>query len=246
MLALRTTKNPAELRRHTSLVPLRANATRWISIFMILERYVRIRDVIKRVDAMYDLMPKPAAHRRIVALVESIKIFNSVCKKLQEEATSMKSVRLLFDKITEMFPVTGNYLRPDADIVHSPAFERAVEKLALEELYALQPFQLEAATTETTAPSRGSRSQTRACSTEDFATALPQSNPPPVQVTPRYDPIITAIPPTSNRCERLFSQCKLVMTPQRASLLPMNFEILIFLRANRKLMRLDVDATDDN
>ncbi|ETM56992.1 hypothetical protein F442_00117 [Phytophthora nicotianae P10297] len=75
---------------------------------MMLERYVRIRDAIKRVDAVYELMPKPAAHRRIVALVDSLKTFNSVCKKLQEEATSMKSVRLLFDKITEMFPVTGN------------------------------------------------------------------------------------------------------------------------------------------
>ncbi|KAG3110752.1 hypothetical protein PI125_g9741 [Phytophthora idaei] len=94
MAALRTIKNRAELRRHTSLAPLRANATRWSSIFMMLERYVRIRDAVKRVDAVYDLVPKPAAHRRIVALVESLKTFNSVCKKFQEESISMKSVRL--------------------------------------------------------------------------------------------------------------------------------------------------------
>ncbi|ETI36468.1 hypothetical protein F443_17429 [Phytophthora nicotianae P1569] len=105
---------------------------------------------------------------------------------------------------------------------------------------------------EATAPSRGLRSQARARSTGDFATALLQSNPAPEQLTPWYGPIITAIPPTSNRCDRLFSQCKLVMMPQRASLLPMNFEMLIFLRANRKfwdastLMELDVDVTDDN
>ncbi|KAG2770394.1 hypothetical protein PC116_g14954 [Phytophthora cactorum] len=71
-------------------------------------------------------------------------------------------------------------------------------------------------------------------------------------MVPRYEPIVAAIPPTSNLCERLSSQCKLVMTPHRASLLPMNFEMIVFLRANRKfwdantLMRLDVDDTDDN
>ncbi|KAG3112374.1 hypothetical protein PI124_g8410 [Phytophthora idaei] len=54
MAALRTIKNRAELRRHASLAPLRANSTRWRSTFMMLERYVRIRDAIKRVDAVYD------------------------------------------------------------------------------------------------------------------------------------------------------------------------------------------------
>ncbi|ETK80833.1 hypothetical protein L915_13577, partial [Phytophthora nicotianae] len=40
---------------------------------------------------------------------------------------------------------------------------------------------------------------------------------------------------TSNRCERLFSRCKLVFNPLRSSLLPANFEMLVFLRANREL-----------
>lgn len=43
------------------------------------------------------------------------------------------------------------------------------------------------------------------------------------------------IPATSNRVERLFSQCKLVMTPQRGRLLPAHFETIVFLRANRAL-----------
>ncbi|KAG3180741.1 hypothetical protein PC128_g15458 [Phytophthora cactorum] len=260
MVALRTIKSGAELRHHTSLAPLRANATRWSSTFMMLERYVRIRDAIKRVDAVYDLVPKPAAHRRIVALVESLKTFNSVCKKLQEESISMKSVQLLFDKMAEMFPVTDHYLSPDAEIVHSPVFESDVVKVSRgteadlnpQESQALEPFQLEAAATEPAALPRGSRARTRARSAEDFATALLQSRPSPEQMVPRYEPIVAAIPPTSNLCERLSSQCKLVMRPHRASLLPMNFEMIVFLRANRKfwdantLMRLDVDDTDDN
>jgi hypothetical protein len=129
MAALRTIKNRAELRRHTSLAPLRANATRWSSTFVMMERYVRIRDAIKRVDAVYDLLSKPSAHRRIVALVEKLKTLNSVCKKLQEASLAMKDVRVLFDKVAGIFPVTGEYLLPDASIVHSPTFESAVVKV---------------------------------------------------------------------------------------------------------------------
>ncbi|KAE9052818.1 hypothetical protein PR001_g138 [Phytophthora rubi] len=43
------------------------------------------------------------------------------------------------------------------------------------------------------------------------------------------------IPPTSNIVERLFSQCKLVLTPQRHSMHPTNFEQLAFLRVNRSM-----------
>ncbi|ETI33442.1 hypothetical protein F443_19877 [Phytophthora nicotianae P1569] len=42
-------------------------------------------------------------------------------------------------------------------------------------------------------------------------------------------------PPTSNTVERLFSQCKLVLTPQRTCMLPANIEMLAFLRVNRDL-----------
>jgi hypothetical protein len=116
---------------------------------------------------------------------------------------------------------------------------------------ALRPFELEEAA-EPSVASSSSRTQTRSRSgAEDFATALLRSDGAPQQSTPRYSPI-AAIPPTSNHCERLFSQCKLVMTPQRASLLPVNFEMITFLRTNRKywdantLMTLEFDESDDN
>ncbi|KAG6950454.1 hypothetical protein JG688_00014149, partial [Phytophthora aleatoria] len=64
-----------------------------------------VRAYLRRVDAVYNLIPEPAAHRSIVAVVESLKMFNSVCKKLQEDSISMKAVRLLFDKMVEIFSV---------------------------------------------------------------------------------------------------------------------------------------------
>ncbi|KAG4228883.1 hypothetical protein PC116_g22773 [Phytophthora cactorum] len=121
MVALQTIKNRTELRRHTCFAPLRANATRWSSTFMMLERYVRIRDTIKRVDAVYDLVSRGT----------------------------------------------------EAD-------------LTPEELQALNPFELEAAASKPTLPSRSSRARTRARSdAEDFAAALLQSRPIPEQLTPR-------------------------------------------------------------
>ncbi|ETM98665.1 hypothetical protein PPTG_19362 [Phytophthora nicotianae INRA-310] len=50
-----------------------------------------------------------------------------------------------------------------------------------------------------------------------------------------YSELAKMVPPTSNTVERLFSQCKLILTPQCACLLPANFEILAFLRVNRDL-----------
>ena len=69
---------------------------------------------------------------------------------------------------------------------------------------------------------------------EDVATALlrDKNNGPASRMT-GYDPLVAMIPPTSNHCERLFSKCKLVKTPQRSSLLPDNFESLMFLQVNR-------------
>ncbi|KAE9135558.1 hypothetical protein PF005_g5264 [Phytophthora fragariae] len=67
MVALRTVKNRAQLRRPTSIAVLRAISTRRNSTFTLLERYLHMRDAIKLIDTMLDIVPKPAVHRRIVA-----------------------------------------------------------------------------------------------------------------------------------------------------------------------------------
>lgn len=48
-----------------------------------------------------------------------------------------------------------------------------------------------------------------------------------------YDDTVRLAPPTSNKCEQLFSSSKLILTPQRTSLLPVNFEMIAFLQVNR-------------
>lgn len=44
----------------------------------------------------------------------------------------------------------------------------------------------------------------------------------------------TSVCPTSNHLERLFSQCKLIRTQLRQSLLPGTLEMILFLKVNRR------------
>jgi len=46
---------------------------------------------------------------------------------------------------------------------------------------------------------------------------------------------IDHVRPTSNWCERLFSQCKLIKNDHRRRMLPSNLEICLFLKTNRHL-----------
>ncbi|KAE8878961.1 hypothetical protein PF003_g36870 [Phytophthora fragariae] len=82
MVALRTVKNRAQLRRPTSIAVLRAISTRRNSTFTLLERYLHMRDAIKLIDTMLDIVPKPAVHRRIVAPVENLStVYTKVLQK---------------------------------------------------------------------------------------------------------------------------------------------------------------------
>ena len=46
---------------------------------------------------------------------------------------------------------------------------------------------------------------------------------------------VSFIPCTSNACERLFSESKYILTPQRARTSPILFEALLFLKKNDRL-----------
>ncbi|KAE9353673.1 hypothetical protein PR003_g3751 [Phytophthora rubi] len=126
-------------------------------------------------------------------------------------------------------------------------------ELTSEEQDVVAPFELSSAANVPAATTQQrARTRTRAHRrTEDFATALLRSNDIPSEAGPRYSPLVRAILPTSTRCDILFSQCKLVMTPQRSSLLPINLEMIEFLRAIRKycnahtLMGIEVADADD-
>ncbi|ETM54778.1 hypothetical protein L914_01932, partial [Phytophthora nicotianae] len=116
MAALRTINIRAALREYTPLSPLRPNATRWSATFEMVAGYVRCCDEIKGFDAIFDHIPKAATHRRIVALVEDLRVFQCVTLKLQLETLALR------------FPATKVKLSATAPIVLCPTFEAAALK----------------------------------------------------------------------------------------------------------------------
>lgn len=80
---------------------------------------------------------------------------------------------------------------------------------------------------------------------QDFATEVLSRAANEAAVTARntaYDPLLYAVPPTSNTRERLFSQWKLILTPQRTRLLPVKLEMIAFLKVNRSYWDVNLVA----
>ncbi|KAG6611757.1 RWD domain-containing protein 3 [Phytophthora cinnamomi] len=127
---LRHPNNAAELRNHTPLRAKKRNATRWSSTYAMLERYVDFRPHIRLVEAVEDDVPPSSEHKQLGDVLHHLGRLDSVCKRLQCESTTMSEVRLLFDSVVADYPIMGDHLKPTANIVHFPAFENDLVKLA--------------------------------------------------------------------------------------------------------------------
>ncbi|KAG2997483.1 hypothetical protein PC121_g10244 [Phytophthora cactorum] len=197
-------------------------------------RYKRIRDSIRQVEAVDDFVSTGAAHKKLMGLLDHLKKLDSVCNTLQHERASMADVRLLFDRVMDDYPIMASHSRPSANIVHTPVFEAALvmicndSKLTASEARAMQRFVM---VPKTSAGKRKERSEDSYAI--DILRGGKQLRTSASSV--HYCDFAREVPPTSNTVERLFSQCKLVLTPQRSCMIPANFEMLAFLRANRDL-----------
>jgi hypothetical protein len=234
MVKLRQVNNAAELAKFTDLKPVKRNVTRWSSTFEMVRRYKKIRDSIRQVDAVEEFIPTGMTHKKLIDLLEELKKLDSVCKRLQDESISVADVRVLFDQVADDYPDMANHLRPSAKIVHAPAFEAALVKVAncvkltAAEARAMQRFVVEPPA------SRGKRKER---SSSDYASEILSGGKKAKASTSSvtYHDLAKVVPPNSNTVERLFSRCKFVLTPQRSCMLPANFEMLAFLRVNRDL-----------
>ncbi|KAF1775949.1 Ribonuclease H-like domain [Phytophthora cactorum] len=184
------------------------------------------------VDAVEKLIPTGVSHRKLVLLLEHVKKSQSVTKKLQCDGIDLADGRLLFDSVVAEYPCMRGHLMASAKIVLSPVFESVVVKvinggvLSSVESTAVKRFEV---------PSGSGKRKARA---EDYATQILRAGPSKSAKqdgVATYSSLLKQLPPTSNACERLFSQYKLVLTPQRTSMLPANFELVMFLRANRSM-----------
>ncbi|KAG6946318.1 hypothetical protein JG688_00016102 [Phytophthora aleatoria] len=136
----------------------------------------------------------------------------------------MSEVRLLFDSVVADYPIMGGHLKSTAKIVYSPAFENGLVKICDGE-------KLSAA--ETAARDWSQRKERQ----DIYAAQIIQQGGVKRRQMERaaYSPLAALVPPTLNTCERLFSECKMILTPQRSCMLPAHFEMLMFLRANKDM-----------
>ncbi|KAG2786242.1 hypothetical protein Pcac1_g4442 [Phytophthora cactorum] len=170
MASLRQPNNAAPLALHTALLPEKANATRWSSVWKMVHKYVRIRDAAKHAPAVEELLPRLSDHRRILVLHDKLKELQSVYEKLQLYKRTLAVI-----KVTSSLPVTSA------------------------EAKTLEPFRR---------PERFGQSEDEPAA--DCASEILCRAKKPRQSQRRavdYIPLLGAIPPTSNRCERSFSEC---------------------------------------
>ncbi|KAG6957459.1 hypothetical protein JG688_00010956, partial [Phytophthora aleatoria] len=110
MTSLRRPNNAAQLALHTHLTAERSNATRWSSVWEMVDKFIRIRDAAKHVAAAEDLLLCGSAHHRI-------------------HNRTLVEMRALFDACIKKYPGMGHYLDEDAAFVHSPVLESAMIKI---------------------------------------------------------------------------------------------------------------------
>ncbi|KAG6622934.1 uncharacterized protein IUM83_09192 [Phytophthora cinnamomi] len=164
-------------------------------------------------DDIMELLPSPAANKRVCALYRELRDIESAPKALQGENMDLLDVR------------------PRAGIVHSPDFESEcvrvlrgkTHRLMRAKKTTLQPF-------EAARPA------------DDAINAEEEDAPVSFVVRPRkcrrlaqdcvpYEQL-KGIPPTSNVVERFFSVARVTFGHQRHGLLALTLETILFLRQN--------------
>ena len=274
---LKTIKNAALLRQETHLLPERHNATRWSSVFLMLQKWLLIHGAVGAVRnfplSVTSKIPSAVEHQDIIRLVEHLKKFQGITLELQlggTERCTLEEERKMFDDIIRRIenlpdddPFSGtvlSHLKVDSSIINNPDFENGIIKiqsgkeadLTDSEITAVKIFKKPASipqnhaagSPEPTGYASSIREILRAekrqrIETSDYRRTLHVST-------------------TSNICERLNSNARLIMNYLRKHMDPDTLHLILFLKHNRDFWKaekviddilgdrtLDDDASDD-
>ncbi|KAE9334672.1 hypothetical protein PF008_g13856 [Phytophthora fragariae] len=208
------------------------NATRWSSTFAMLERYDKLHPVLLTLDhatitnhgIAKVLLSEEEEAARANALHQILKELNEVTKALQDSTLTLVGARRAFDLVASKYPRMADRLASDAPVVNNPDLERGIVKIILgsrlnaREQAACASFK-----------SSDGDAATDQSSRSFLASAFKKTHK---SRAPVYMPL-EWVPPTSNECERFFSQAKLVYSDLRKSMDPDTLEVLMFLSFNK-------------
>ena len=235
MVELGTLKNRYKLASKTTLNPVKRNDTRWGSVFAMLKRYVDLKDILDTCPFKQTwkdkFLLKPYENYLVTELMDKLYECEKTSLWLQTHdarAVSLRSVRAAFDHLVGVIDELETKLSPDADVVHSPAFENALVKLQRNlpltkaDKALLVAFKKGIATPEE-----------------------PKENETHSEMLERLDREAARdqdgfkstfhVSPTSNIAERLFSRAGIIMRPSRRGMDPSTLEMLLMLRFNKDM-----------
>ena len=161
--------------------------------------------------------------------------FNTVTVALKDDAVTIADARVLFDAVATTYPMMKDRLSPQARIIDNPRFESGILKVQNKregdlnglEKTALRDFQKCANDLE-----KSDRVDT---SSQNFAMRALKRMKISEETTSASNYLdLRFILATSNICERLFSVAGYTLSDRRKSLLPVNFEIQLFLNVNAR------------
>jgi hypothetical protein len=246
MKKVRTLKGAALLRKHTDKKAILRNDTRWSSAFQMLSRYNEFSEFLSHPDFqdLHDLLLSPSQLIQLRGALKTLKDFEKVTKALQSTDTTIAYVQRLFMALISKYPEYSleRKLGKTAEIICDPTFENAVvniiekkrmtstEKNTVRHLIVQRLDEEEKAT----APSDDKEDIISLASRTKF-----------VQEGESFDEYgdLRYILPTSNHVERLFSAAGRCMDDYRHRMLPVNFEMQMFLSSNSCLWNQELFLT---
>ena len=219
MKLFKNLNNAADLRSKTDLVPIVRNATRWSSIYNMVDRYFKLKPFIDEDDEDFQIfILSKKEEKRLSVLFNILKDFESVNKALQGDGISLLSARILFDSLILSYPEMESYLKADAEIVYSPDFERAAVKYLNGEF--LSNFDenclgkcadsVEIISQSTLNDNNNSLQEVN-LSFAERALKKPKLSNENKNDGDKFKPL-KVLPPTSNMVERFFSEAKLILS----------------------------------
>ncbi|KAJ8571378.1 hypothetical protein ON010_g5458 [Phytophthora cinnamomi] len=191
-------------RLKTPLRPVIRQNTRRSSTFDMVQRYLKLLEFLDvEDDDIMELLPSPAANKRLSALYQELRDIEFVAKVLQGQDVDLIDVREWFD---ELIAIKPQYTCPDLSLTVLKPFEatRLVEEASNAE-------------DDDTSESYVERLRKRRRFVQDCVT---------------YEQL-KSIPPASNVVEIFFSIARVTFGHHRHGLLSLAPETILFLRQNR-------------
>lgn len=253
MVALNNLKNAIVLKRFKKTA-IKVYEQRWSGFYSSLISYFGLYHLLT-IDSgfmnnVYTNTPTPSEHERLKVLKQYLEQINSVSLRLQKHSCSLSQGRGYFDGLLELGysdkytlfqqENIASYLRSDSRIVHSPVFESAIVKLQDNKAHELTDAEKASVACFKNIQEEEVEVVINADYNEDGRPKTvgemvdSQMSRKKARHNNSYN-CVDHIVPTSNSCERLFSQCKLVYSDHRQRMLPMNLEICMYLKTNKHL-----------